>query len=53
MTALIIGAVNLGQTYARYAEHAPDQLRVAEPRGPQREDLARRYGLASGHVFDD
>ena len=53
---LIIGAGNLGQTYARYAEHAPDQLwvgGVAEPRGPQREGLARRYGLAAGYVFDD
>jgi hypothetical protein len=45
VTAIVVGAGNRGQTYARYALERPDLFRivgVAEPRAYHRESMQKR-----------
>jgi len=54
VTAIVVGAGNRGQTYARYALEHPDLFRivgVAEPRAYHRESMQKRYiGILVWHM---
>jgi len=55
-TFLIIGAGDRGNTYAAYAEHFPEKMKVvgvAEPRRVHRESLAKKHNVPAGNVFTD
>lgn len=55
ITAIIVGAGHRTQVYARYAEIAPDQLRivgVADPNPDRRRILAERFGFAEDMCFE-
>ncbi len=56
ITVIVIGAGSRGTTYAEYAIHHPDQVRVAgvaEPRDHWRAAFAARHALPADRVFAD
>lgn len=55
-TAIIVGAGLRAQVYARYAEIAPEQLKivgVADPDPERRKSIASRFGFAEDMCFTD
>ncbi|XP_046579702.1 uncharacterized protein LOC124287247 [Haliotis rubra] len=56
VTCIVVGAGSRGGTYAAYAQHYPDRMRVvglAEPREYQRNQIKERNNVPSSNVFTD
>ncbi len=55
-TFLIIGVGDRGSTYATYAEHFPEKMKiggVAEPRREHRQSMVTKHDVPAEHVFTD
>ncbi len=55
-TFILIGAGDRGNTYATYAEHFPEKMKivgVAEPREEHREAMMRKHNIPVENVFTD
>lgn len=56
VSLIVVGAGNRGVTYANYALHHPDRLRVvavAEPRDPWRNRFAAAHSLPDERIYTD